>query len=278
MMSARAVERLGALGALGAELAVALGGDERVEGERPACRSERARSATSWPMRPNPRIPSVFSYTSTPPNRLRSHLPLFSDACACGMLRACASIIAIVCSAAATMFDSGAFATMIPLLRGRRHVDVVDADAGAADHLQPVGALDHVGGQLRGRADHDRVVVARSRREARPPTCRCARRRRSARAGDRRRRRRSSPLRGPGSRSRRPSVRSADRLRGADARAREDFLRGGGAGAEGHVVAELVERQLERPRSRSGRRRHRSSRSGRSGRSCPSGGPARRRS
>ena len=67
-------------------------------------------------MRPKPRIPSVFSYTSTPPNLLRSHLPLFSDACACGMLRACASIIAIVCSAAATMFDSGAFATMMPRL------------------------------------------------------------------------------------------------------------------------------------------------------------------
>jgi hypothetical protein len=30
------------------------------------------------------------------------------------MLRACASIIAIVCSAAATMFDSGALATMMP--------------------------------------------------------------------------------------------------------------------------------------------------------------------
>ena len=75
-----------------------------------------ARSATSCPIRPKPRIPSVFSNTSTPPNLLRSHLPLFSEACACGMLRTCASSIAIVCSAAATMFDSGALATMMPRL------------------------------------------------------------------------------------------------------------------------------------------------------------------
>ena len=44
--------------------------------------------------------------TSTPPKRLRSHLPLFSDACAWGMLRACASIIAIVCSACAARLPS----------------------------------------------------------------------------------------------------------------------------------------------------------------------------
>ena len=43
--------------------------------------------------------------------------------------------------------------------RRGRDVDVVDADAGAADHLQAVGACDQVGGHLRGGADHDRVVV-----------------------------------------------------------------------------------------------------------------------
>ena len=40
-------------------------------------------------------------------------------------------------------------------------VDVVDADAGAPDHLQVRRALDQVGGELRRRADHDRVVVGR---------------------------------------------------------------------------------------------------------------------
>jgi hypothetical protein len=44
-------------------------------------------------------------------------------------------------------------------LRGRRQVDVVHADACAADHLEPVGALDQVGRQLRPAADDDRVVV-----------------------------------------------------------------------------------------------------------------------
>ena len=39
-------------------------------------------------------------------------------------------------------------------------VDVVDADSGAADHLQPIGALENVRRQLRGRADHDRVVAS----------------------------------------------------------------------------------------------------------------------
>ena len=76
----------------------------------------RARAATSWPMRPKPRMPSVFSYTSTPPKRERSQRPAVSEACACGMFRASASMSATVCSAAATMFDCGAFATMMPRL------------------------------------------------------------------------------------------------------------------------------------------------------------------
>src|SRR6266511_5196185 len=47
-----------------------------------------------------------------------------------------------------------------PAARGGVDVDIVDPDAGAADHLQPLAALDHFRGQLRGRADHDRVVAA----------------------------------------------------------------------------------------------------------------------
>src|SRR5205807_2089804 len=45
------------------------------------------------------------------------------------------------------------------------HVDVVDAHARAADHAQPVGALQDVRGQLRRRADDDRVVAADPLRE-----------------------------------------------------------------------------------------------------------------
>ena len=76
----------------------------------------RARSATSCPILPNPRIPSVFSYSSTPENFERSHAPPVSEACACGTLRASASSSAIVCSAAVITFDCGALATMIPRL------------------------------------------------------------------------------------------------------------------------------------------------------------------
>ena len=87
-------------------------------------------------------------------------MPCLSAACACGMLRARAASSPIVCSAAEVTVDSGAFATTIPRLRCGGDVDVVDPHARAADHLQPLGAVDQVAGQLRRGADHDRVVVA----------------------------------------------------------------------------------------------------------------------
>ena len=65
-------------------------------------------------MRPNPSTPSTLSASSTPPHFERSHRPAVSAAWACGMLRASARSRPIVCSAAETMFDSGAFATTIP--------------------------------------------------------------------------------------------------------------------------------------------------------------------
>ena len=104
-------------------------------------------------------------------------------------------ISAIVCSAAAMMFDVGAFATMMPRLRGGRDVDVVDADAGTADRPSSGSALlDQVGGELGGGADQDRVVVAdplaraRASSQSMPEVDVEA-----ARAGGRRRSRRSSP-------------------------------------------------------------------------------------
>ncbi len=47
-----------------------------------------------------------------------------------------------------------------PAARRRPDVDVVDPDSRAADHLQSLRAVDDVGGQLRRRADDDRVVAA----------------------------------------------------------------------------------------------------------------------
>ena len=65
-------------------------------------------------MRPKPSTPSVLSMSSTPLKLLRSQRPAASAPCACGILRASASSSAIVCSAAVTMFERGALATMMP--------------------------------------------------------------------------------------------------------------------------------------------------------------------
>src|ERR671931_645699 len=46
-----------------------------------------------------------------------------------------------------------------PPSRGRREIDVVDADAGAPDDLEPFRPLDQVLGQVRAAADDDCVVV-----------------------------------------------------------------------------------------------------------------------
>ena len=46
-----------------------------------------------------------------------------------------------------------------PAARRGVHVDVVDPDSRPSDHLQPVGTLEDLGGQLRRGADDDRVVV-----------------------------------------------------------------------------------------------------------------------
>src|SRR5918998_152195 len=113
----------------------------------------RARVVTSCPIRPNPSTPSVFSYTSTPPNRDRSQRPDVSDACACGTLRASASISASVCSAAATTFDCGALATTIP-----RRVAFPPPPPPPADPLNPPRPLDHIRRQPRRRPDQDPVV------------------------------------------------------------------------------------------------------------------------
>ena len=46
-----------------------------------------------------------------------------------------------------------------PTARRGVDVDVVDPHSRPTDHLQPVGTLEDLGGELRRRADHDRVVV-----------------------------------------------------------------------------------------------------------------------
>ena len=61
-------------------------------------------------------MPRVLSASSTPPYLERSQRPSLSAAWACGMLRAQAIIMAIVCSAAVSTLLAGAFTTMMPRL------------------------------------------------------------------------------------------------------------------------------------------------------------------
>ena len=111
-------------------------------------------------MRPKPRIPSVFSYSSTPENLERSQWPPVSDACACGTLRASASSSAIVCSAAVITFDCGALATTIPRLVAAPTSTLSTPDAGPADGAQPARLDQQFAVELGRRADQDPVVVA----------------------------------------------------------------------------------------------------------------------
>ncbi len=54
--------------------------------------------------------------------------------------------MAMACSAVVIELPNGVFITMMPLRGGGRDVDIVDADAGAADHVQPaVRRRDHFG-------------------------------------------------------------------------------------------------------------------------------------
>ena len=72
------------------------------------------------------------------------------------MLRAWASISAIVCSAADSTFDCGALTTITPRLVAARHVDVVEPDARATDDDEIRAGLEHRRRDLRGAADHQR--------------------------------------------------------------------------------------------------------------------------
>ena len=120
----------------------------------------RARIATSWPMRPKPSTPSVLPSTSVPPNFARSHLPQVRLACACGMLRASASISATVCSAAATVLASGALATMMPLLEAAA-TSTLSTPTPARPTTRRLSARSITSASsLVARADQDAVVAA----------------------------------------------------------------------------------------------------------------------
>ena len=59
-------------------------------------------------------MPRILLCSSTPSHRVRFHSPFRRSRSACGTLRAWASSSAMVCSAADSTFDCGAFTTMTP--------------------------------------------------------------------------------------------------------------------------------------------------------------------
>ena len=118
-----------------------------------------ARSATIEPMLPQPITPSVLAYSSTPRNLDFSHLPAWVERSASGIWRASAIISEMACSAVVMELPKGVFITMMPLAVAALHVDVVDADAGAADHLQVGRGGDDLLGGLGGGAHGEAVVV-----------------------------------------------------------------------------------------------------------------------
>ena len=78
-------------------------------------------------------MPSVLPCSSTPSQRERFHCPAFRSASACGMLRAWASSSAIVCSAADSTFDCGAFTTITPRRVAAATSTLSSADPGPPD-------------------------------------------------------------------------------------------------------------------------------------------------
>ena len=120
-----------------------------------------ARSATIEPILPAPIRPSILLVTSTPMKRFFSHLlapwsrrrpPAAGGpapaSCADGML------------GRGDRIAEGRVHHDDALLGRRRNVDIVDADAGAADHLEILRRGDDLLGDLARRADGEAIILA----------------------------------------------------------------------------------------------------------------------
>ena len=139
-------------------------------------------------------MPSVLSASSTPSQRLRSQRPAVERGVG---LRDVAGLGEQQRHRVLGRRDDVALRRVDhhhAAARGGVDVDVVEADAGPADHHQLVGGLEHLGGDLRGRADDQRVraddageqvvgrqIELRRRPRGRPPAAGRGRPRRSLR-------------------------------------------------------------------------------------------------
>ena len=119
----------------------------------------RARAATSRPIRPKPMTPSILPRSSAPMNFFLSHSPRFIEASAAGIGAREREHQAHRELGDADAVGAGGVHDENAARGGGRHVDVVDAGAGARDHAQLRRGLDQRGGDLRRAADDQRVGV-----------------------------------------------------------------------------------------------------------------------
>ncbi len=66
----------------------------------------------------------------------------------------------MACSAVVIELPNGVFITMMPRLRRSRDIDIVDADAGAADDLEVGRSGDQLFRRLGGGTDGETIIVA----------------------------------------------------------------------------------------------------------------------
>ena len=97
--------------------------------------------------------------------RFFSHLPAWVERSAAGIWRASANISAMACSAVVIELPNGVFITTMPRAVAAGTSIVVDADAGAADHLEALRRGEDLGRHLGRRAHREPVIVADDRLE-----------------------------------------------------------------------------------------------------------------
>ena len=119
-----------------------------------------ARSATIEPMLPQPITPSVLPVISTPMKRFFSHLPAWVEASACGNLARQRQHQRDRVLGGGDRIAERRVHHDDALGRGGGNFDIVDADAGAADHLQLRRLGDDLRRRLGRRADGKAVIIA----------------------------------------------------------------------------------------------------------------------
>ena len=119
-----------------------------------------ARVATIEPILPQPMTPSVLPVISTPMKRFFSHLPAWVEALAAGICARQREHQRDRVLGRGDRIAEGRVHHDDAARGGGRDVDIVDADAGAADDLELGRGGDQLFGDLGGRADGEAVILA----------------------------------------------------------------------------------------------------------------------